>query len=125
MAYPRIYPLRVMVPKGHGLNGVERAIVQWTFAEAAASHHWFLSTMPTHRNTPVSESRCSYCLSNPDGCFLVDVAAIAERLSVPKDTVHKWRHRGLLPEPDYPLAVGPVWEWSTIEKWARATNRLK
>jgi hypothetical protein len=54
---------------------------------------------------------------------LVDLAAIAERLNVPKDTVNKWRHRGLLPEPDYPLAVGPVWEWATIETWARQTGR--
>lgn len=55
---------------------------------------------------------------------LVDIADIAHRLNVPKDTVNKWRHRGLLPEPDYPLSVGPVWEWSTIEAWAKSTRRL-
>ena len=56
---------------------------------------------------------------------LVDVTAIADRLNVPKDTVHKWRHRQQLPEPDYPLAVGPVWEWETIRQWAESTGRIK
>lgn len=56
---------------------------------------------------------------------LVDITAIAERLSVPKDTVNKWRHRGLLPDPDHPLAVGPVWEWDTIKYWAETTARIK
>jgi hypothetical protein len=56
---------------------------------------------------------------------LVDIAAIAERLDVPKDTVNKWRHRDLLPDPDYPLAVGPVWEWETIRVWAERTGRLQ
>lgn len=58
------------------------------------------------------------------GFSLVDIAAIAERLGVPKDTVNKWRYRGVLPEPDYQLAVGPVWDWETIEAWAKTTNRL-
>ena len=56
--------------------------------------------------------------------ILVDIAAIAERLGVNKDTVNKWRYRDLLPPPDHDLAVGPVWEWSTIEEWAKTTNRL-
>jgi len=55
---------------------------------------------------------------------LVSIAEIADRLDVPKDTVNKWRHRGLLPDPDYSLAVGPVWEWSTIERWAIDTGRV-
>lgn len=55
---------------------------------------------------------------------LVDISAIAERLQVPKDTVNKWRHRGLLPDADYPLVVGPVWEWATIKQWAEVTGRL-
>lgn len=53
----------------------------------------------------------------------VDIAAIAERLEVPKNTVNVWRFRKVLPDPDYPLAVGPVWEWATIEEWAKRTNR--
>lgn len=56
--------------------------------------------------------------------ILVDLAGIAERLNVPKDTVNKWRHRDLLPEPDFALAVGPVWYWFTIREWAERTGRL-
>ena len=56
--------------------------------------------------------------------LLVDITAIAERLKVPKDTVNKWRFRGLLPEPDYDLVVGPIWEWATIKEWAKRTGRL-
>lgn len=55
---------------------------------------------------------------------LTDLTTIAERLGVPKDTVNKWRHRQLLPEPDYDLSVGPVWEWETIREWAEKTGRL-
>jgi hypothetical protein len=55
---------------------------------------------------------------------LVDIAAIAERLDVPKDTVHKWRFRGILPAPDFDLSMGPAWWWDTIEEWAKATGRL-
>jgi hypothetical protein len=55
---------------------------------------------------------------------LLDLAGISEYLDVPKDTVNKWRHRGLLPEPDYPLNLGPVWEWDTIRAWAEKTGRL-
>jgi len=55
---------------------------------------------------------------------LVGITEIAERLEVSKGTVHKWRHRNLLPPADYHLAGGPVWEWATIEAWARDTHRL-
>jgi hypothetical protein len=54
---------------------------------------------------------------------LVGIAEIADRLGVERDTVHKWRYRRLLPAPDYRLAVGPVWEWDTIDRWAKATGR--
>ncbi len=50
---------------------------------------------------------------------------IASRLGVPPGTVHQWRKRGLLPEPDYPSVSGwPAWEWPVIEAWARRTGRL-
>jgi hypothetical protein len=55
---------------------------------------------------------------------LVDIGGIANRLNVPKDTVNKWRHRGLLPEPDFDLSMGPAWWWPTIEEWAERTGRL-
>jgi hypothetical protein len=56
---------------------------------------------------------------------IVDITEIATRLGVPKNTVNVWRTRGVLPDPDLDLTVGPVWYWSTIEKWAKATGRLK
>jgi predicted DNA-binding transcriptional regulator AlpA len=55
---------------------------------------------------------------------VVGVAEIAERLEVKVTTVYQWRQRKLLPEPDYPLGMGPAWKWSTIEEWARETRRL-
>jgi len=48
---------------------------------------------------------------------LVSVREIAERLNVKTATVHQWRYRGLLPDPDYQLAVGHIWNWSTINEW--------
>ncbi len=56
---------------------------------------------------------------------LVGLTEIANRLDKKVDTVKKWRHRQLLPEPDYVLAQGPVWEWKTIRTWAEQTGRLK
>jgi hypothetical protein len=56
---------------------------------------------------------------------LVGLTEIAERLGNPVDTVKKWRHRGLLPEPDWQLAAGPVWEWETIRIWALETGRTE
>jgi hypothetical protein len=29
-----------------------------------------------------------------------------------------------LPDPKVTLAMGPLWSWSTIERWARETGRL-
>ena len=55
----------------------------------------------------------------------VDIPGIASRLSVARQTVDMWRHRGILPQPDYPQLTFPVWEWPTIEAWAIETGRLK
>jgi hypothetical protein len=54
---------------------------------------------------------------------LVDINLIAERLGVRLDTVNKWRHREILPAPDYPELASPVWDWETIRKWAEETGR--
>jgi hypothetical protein len=51
------------------------------------------------------------------------MAEIANLLSVQKGTVHKWRHRGILPEPDYQLSIGPLWDEDTIAEWAEKTGR--
>ena len=58
---------------------------------------------------------------------LVGAAEIAERLGSNRTTyVHDLRRR----HPDFPTPVatlksGYVWAWPDVEKWARATGRLK
>jgi hypothetical protein len=54
----------------------------------------------------------------------VDIPAIASRLGVARQTVDMWRHRKVLPAPDYPQLSVPVWEWLTIAHWAEQTGRL-
>jgi len=55
---------------------------------------------------------------------LVDQPLIAKRLKVDRDTVQKWRSRGVLPLPDYPELANPLWDWETIKEWAHSTSRL-
>jgi len=56
---------------------------------------------------------------------LVSTHEIADRLGVEKNTVHMWRYRNLgFPAPTWQLAVGPIWEWSVVEEWARQSGRL-
>lgn len=57
-------------------------------------------------------------------CDPVGLAEMAERLGVKPQTARMWRHRNLLPEPDWTVSGQPAWSWSTIEAWARATGRL-
>ena len=60
-------------------------------------------------------------MTSPD---IVSLKEIAERLGVAPSTPSQWRKRGLMPDPDWVLAIGPVWEWSHIELWAMDTGRL-
>ena len=55
---------------------------------------------------------------------LVGAQEIAGRLDVSIHTVHQWRTRKLLPAPDWRLGAGDIWQWTTIEAWARETGRL-
>ncbi len=55
---------------------------------------------------------------------LVDSQLVATQLKVSRDTVQKWRSRGVLPEPDYPQLANPLWNWETIRVWAEQTGRL-
>lgn len=57
-------------------------------------------------------------------CDPVGVVDIAERLGVRRQTVAVWKVRELLPEPDWQRGAGPLWQWLTIERWARETGRL-
>lgn len=48
---------------------------------------------------------------------------IADRLRVSVNTVHSWRNRGILPDPDVVLGLGPIWSWIRISTWALETGR--
>ena len=55
--------------------------------------------------------------------IIVSAHEIADRLEVKPETVHMWRYRGIFPDPDWELAIGPIWRWSTVQSWAHATGR--
>lgn len=56
----------------------------------------------------------------------VGILEIAERLGVPVRTVHTWRYRHALPDPDYTAINGSrAWEWNRILLWAGETGRLR
>ena len=57
---------------------------------------------------------------------IVDRAAIAARLGTTPGTVKSWEHRPVdFPSPLVRLAIGPVWEWETVEQWAKARKGAK
>ena len=56
--------------------------------------------------------------------MIVTSREVAERLGVQLATVYQWRQRGLFPTPDV-KANPPLWNWKTVEQWAKATGRLK
>lgn len=57
---------------------------------------------------------------------LVGVTEIAQRLELKSaQRVHDWRNRYAdFPQPVARLAMGLVWNWPEVERWARATGRL-
>ena len=59
------------------------------------------------------------------GCDPVGSSDIAARLDVQVATVKMWRHRGLLPEPEWTVSGRPCWNWSSIQAWASSTGRLR
>ncbi len=56
-------------------------------------------------------------------CVIVSTRDVADRLGVKQRTVYKWRQRGIFPDPDL-KQVPPLWDWSTVEAWAKNTGRL-
>ncbi len=55
---------------------------------------------------------------------IVDVTEIARRLNTTPGTVHQWRRRhATFPEPAQMLAIGPVWFWPDVERWAAVPRR--
>jgi predicted DNA-binding transcriptional regulator AlpA len=61
-----------------------------------------------------------------DADDLVGAAEVAERLDVSRpQVVHMWRRRHPeFPAPVAQLAMGLVWAWPDVERWARGTGRL-
>jgi transposase len=55
---------------------------------------------------------------------VVGAKEIAERLGVPANTVHVWRKRGVLPEPDGFVSGMPAWKWATIRNRLRSSGNL-
>lgn len=56
---------------------------------------------------------------------LVSQVEIAERLGVTVKAVEKWREREKFPPPEWTLAIGPVWRWSTVARWSQKTGYPK
>lgn len=57
---------------------------------------------------------------------LVGAAEIADRLDVARQMVHLWRQRhDDFPEPVASLRQAMVWYWPDVERWAKATGRLR
>jgi len=48
---------------------------------------------------------------------------VARHLGVAESTVKKWRHRRIMPPPDWVLGGRPIWDVATIDTWARSTGR--
>ena len=58
-----------------------------------------------------------------DPLDIVGLKEIAERLDVKPQTAAAWKHRGLMPEPEWTISGVPAWRWSTIAYWAASTGR--
>jgi len=56
---------------------------------------------------------------------LVGITEIGEMLGVSRQRAHQLAQTEAFPKPTAVLSSGPVWETSDVEKWARATGRLK
>jgi hypothetical protein len=50
---------------------------------------------------------------------------IADLLGVKRETVVRWKMRGLLPEPAGTVSGNPWWSDDTILAWAKETGRLE
>lgn len=56
---------------------------------------------------------------------LVGIAEIVELLGVSRQRVHLLVDREDFPKPEAELKAGRVWKRADIEKWARASGRIK
>jgi predicted DNA-binding transcriptional regulator AlpA len=57
---------------------------------------------------------------------LVGAAEIADRLGIARQSVHQLARRHAdFPQPVATLRQAMVWNWPDVERWARATGRLR
>ena len=56
---------------------------------------------------------------------LVSRVEIADLLGVSQQRVHQLLERSDFPPPIAELAIGQVWRRADVERWARATGRLR
>ena len=54
---------------------------------------------------------------------LIGLTELADVFGVRLKTVHQWRTRRRLPDPDLEVGGRPAWRRTTIERWAKATGR--
>jgi predicted DNA-binding transcriptional regulator AlpA len=55
---------------------------------------------------------------------IVGAKEIAERLGIPENTVHMWRKRRLLPDPDGMVSGMAAWRWATIKNWLESRGEV-
>lgn len=60
---------------------------------------------------------------SPDDDELMGPDEVAAYLQVKRNTIAQWRHRRILPAPDFILSGMPVWRRGDIASWARNTGR--
>ena len=53
------------------------------------------------------------------------IAETARLFGVARETVDKWRSRGIMPAPDYDLDGGPIWHTTTLTQWGKETGRVQ
>ncbi|MDP9389127.1 MAG: hypothetical protein M3Q48_14710 [Actinomycetota bacterium] len=55
--------------------------------------------------------------------LVVGLSEVAGRLGKTRGEAARLHARGAMSPPDWLVDGGPAWRWSTIERWALATNR--
>lgn len=56
----------------------------------------------------------------PSHPTVVGIREISIRLGVPYRRVRQWRLRGTLPPAQWRVGGSPVWDWATIDAWAKS-----
>ena len=54
---------------------------------------------------------------------ILSLSEIAQVTGLTMNTVYSYHSRGKLPDPDFQIGAGPLWRFSTIDKWADRTVR--